>query len=60
MNVKQTNIKVDLNAQMTNGASALSLAVFGGKLDFVKALVDGGADLNIVDKQGKKKTNKHE
>ena len=44
---------VDANAKTPAGDSALHLAAFDGKLAVVRALVEGGADLNLGDANGK-------
>ena len=41
------------NAVTPKGDSALHLAAFDGKLDIVRALADGGADLHLKDAAGK-------
>ena len=43
----------NLNAVTPAGDSALHLAAFDGKLDIVRALAAGGADLNLKDGKGK-------
>jgi len=43
----------DANAKTPAGDSALHLAAWDGKLEIVRALVEGGADLNLGDGNGK-------
>jgi ankyrin repeat protein len=43
----------DPDAKTSAGDSALHLAAFAGKLAIVRALVEGGADLNLTDGAGK-------
>jgi len=44
---------VDPDAKTPDGDTALHLAAFAGKLDIVRALVEGGADMNVKDGAGK-------
>jgi len=43
----------DPDAKTPAGDSALHLAAFAGKLEIVRALVVGGADINLPDGNGK-------
>lgn len=45
--------KEDANAALTNGKSVLMLAIWEGKNDIVKILVQKGADINAADEGGK-------
>jgi ankyrin repeat protein len=43
---------IDINAQKSNGATALYVAIANGQDDVVKALIDKGADVNIANNDG--------
>jgi len=43
----------DPDAKTPDGDSALHLAAFGGKLEIVRALVEGGANIDLTDGAGK-------
>jgi hypothetical protein len=43
----------DPDAKTPDGDTALHLAAFAGKLEIVRALVEGGADMNVTDGAGK-------
>jgi ankyrin repeat protein len=43
----------DPSAKTPDGDSALHLAAWEGKLEIVRALVEGGADMNLKDAAGK-------
>jgi hypothetical protein len=43
----------DPDAKTPAGDTALHLAAFAGKLEIVRALVEGGADMNVTDGAGK-------
>lgn len=42
----------DVNSKDAKGVSALHMAVFDGKIDCVRALLDHGADVNLPDQHG--------
>jgi ankyrin repeat protein len=43
----------DPDAKTPDGDSALHLAAFAGKMDIVRVLVEGGANVNLKDAAGK-------